>query len=113
MRDRDLGIHLLSISNGEPAFRIREMFNQVDLKYANILSEGQKFAYVAQALERKRFKQLTYDDLNPIFFETAKSKDITLARTDSLDEATINNLRSFLNAMTDGELFQVMSEVIK
>lgn len=114
MRDRDFRIHLLSISNRESAIKIREMFNQVDLKYANTLSESQKFKYVARTLERKRFKQLAYDDLNPIFFETAKSRGVTLARTDSLDEETIKNLGSFLtDAMKDGELFQVMSEVIK
>ena len=114
MRDRDFGIHLLSISYREPVFRIKEMFDQVDLKYANILSEGQKFKYVEQALERKRFKQLTYDDLNPIFLEEAKSRGVTLGRTDSLDEETIRNLGSFLtNAMKDGELIQIMEEVIK
>lgn len=114
MRDRDFGIHLLSISNRESAIRIREMFNQVDLKYGNVLSENQKFKYVARTLERKRFKQLAYDDLNPIFFETAKSRGVTLAHTDSLDEETIKNLGSFLtDAMKNGELFQIMSEVIK
>ena len=115
MRDRDFGICLLSISNRESGIRIREMFNQVDLKYANILSESQKFKYVARILERKRFKQLAYDDLNPIFFEKAKSRGVTLAHTDSLDEETIKNLGSFLtDAMKDRELFQVISnEVIK
>lgn len=114
MRDRDFRIHLLSISNRESAIKIREMFNQVDLKYANTLSENQKFKYVARTLERKRFKQLTYDDLNPIFFETAKSRGVTLAHTDSLDEETIKNLGSFLTyQMRNEELFQTMSEVIK
>ena len=113
MSNRESRIVLLAIENREPVFRIRDMFNQVDLKYANTLSESQKFKYVARTLERKRFKQLTYDDLNPVFFEIAKSRGVTLARTDSLDEETINNLGSFLNAMADGELFQVMSEVIK
>ena len=114
MTNREARIHLLAIENREPVFRIRDMFNQVDLKYANILSESQKFKYVARTLERKRFKHLIYDDLNPIFFETAKSRGVTLARTDSLDEETIKNLGSFLtNAMKDGELVQVMGEVIK
>ena len=114
MSNRESRILLLAIENREPVFRIRDMFNQVDLKYANILSEGQKFKYVARILERKRFKQLTYDDLNPIFFETAKSRGVTLARTDSLDEEAIKNLRSVLtNAMKDGELIQIMEEVIK
>lgn len=111
---RELEILLLNNKYGEPAFRITERFNQVDFKYGNVLSENQKFEYVARILERKRFKQLTYDDLNPIFFETAKSRGVTLARTDSLDEETIKNLGSFLtDAMKNGELFQVMSEVIK
>lgn len=111
---RKLEILLLNNKYGEPAFRIIERFNQVDFKYGNVLSENQKFEYVARTLERKRFKQLTYDDLNPIFFETAKSRGVTLARTDSLDEETIKNLGSFLtDAMKNGELFQVMSEVIK
>lgn len=114
MSNRESRILLLAIENRESAIRIREMFNQVDLKYANTLSEGQKFKYVARTLERKRFKQLTYDDLNPIFFETAKSRDVTLARTDSLDEETIKNLGSFLTyQMRNGELFQIMNEVIK
>lgn len=114
MTNREFGIHLLAIENREPVFRIRDMFNQVDLKYGNVISENQKFKYVARTLERKRFKQLTYDDLNPIFFETAKSRGVTLAHTDSLDEETIKNLGSFLtDAMKNGELFQVMSEVIK
>lgn len=106
MTNREFGIHLLAIENRESAIRIREMFNQVDFKYGNVLSENQKFEYVAQALERERLKQLTYDDLNPIFFETAKSRGVTLARTDSLDEETIKNLGSFLTyPMRDGELF--------
>lgn len=106
MTNREFGIHLLAIENREPVFRIRDMFNQVDFKYGNVLSENQKFEYVAQALERERLKQLTYDDLNPIFFETAKSRGVTLARTDSLDEETIKNLGSFLTyPMRDGELF--------
>ena len=89
------------------------MFNQVDLKYANMLSEGQKFLYVAQALEKERFKQLTYDDLNPIFFETAKSRGVTLAHTDRLDEETIKNLGSFLtDTMKNEELFQVEYRII-
>lgn len=114
MTNREFEIHLLAIENRESVFRIRDMFNQVDLKYGNILSENQKFKYVARTLERKRFKQLAYDDLNPIFFETAKSRGVTLARTDSLDEETIKNLGSFLtDAMKNGELFQVISEVIK
>lgn len=115
MTDRELEILLLTNKYGEPAFRITERFNQVDLKYGNVLSENQKFKYVTRTLERKRFKQLTYDDLNPIFFETAKSRGIALARTDSLDEETIKNLGSFLtDAMKDRELFQVISnEVIK
>lgn len=115
MTDRELEILLLTNKYGEPAFRITERFNQVDLKYGNVLSEDQKFEYVARTLKRKRLKQLTYDDLNPIFFETAKSRGIALARTDSLDEETIKNLGSFLtDAMKDRELFQVISnEVIK
>ena len=114
MSNRESRILLLAIENREPVFRIRDMFNQVDLKYANILSESQKFKYVARILERKRFKQLTYDDLNPIFFEIAKSRGVTLSRTDSLDEEAIKNLRSVLtNAMKDGELIQIMEEVIK
>lgn len=115
MTNRELEILLLNNKYGEPAFRITERFNQVDLKYGNVLSENQKFKYVTRTLERKRFKQLTYDDLNPIFFETAKSRGIALARTDSLDEETIKNLGSFLtDAMKDRELFQVISnEVIK
>ena len=92
---RKLEILLLNNKYGEPAFRIIERFNQVDFKYGNVLSENQKFEYIARTLERKRFKQLAYDDLNPIFFETAKSRGITLARTDSLDEETIKNLGSF------------------
>lgn len=114
MSNRESRILLLAIENRESAIRIREMFNQVDFKYGNVLSENQKFKYVARTLERKRFKQLAYDDLNPIFFETAKSRGVTLAHTDSLDEETIKNLGSFLtDAMKNGELFQVMSEVIK
>ncbi len=114
MTNREFGIHLLAIENREPVFRIIDMFNQVDLKYGNVISENQKFKYVARTLERKRFKQLAYDDLNPIFFETAKSRGVTLAHTDSLDEETIKNLGSFLtDAMKNGELFQIMSEVIK
>ena len=114
MSNRESRILLLAIENRESVFRIRDMFNQVDLKYANTLSESQKFKYVARTLERKRFKRLTYDDLNPVFFETAKSRGVTLARTDSLDEETINNLGSFVtHSMRDGELFQIMSEVIK
>lgn len=106
MSNRESRILLLAIENRESAIRIREMFNQVDFKYGNVLSENQKFEYVAQALERERLKQLTYDDLNPIFFETAKSRGVTLARTDSLDEETIKNLGSFLTyPMRDGELF--------
>lgn len=111
---RKLEIFLLNNKYREPAFRIIERFNQVDFKYGNVLSENQKFEYVARTLERKRFKQLTYDDLNPIFFETAKSRGVTLARTDSLDEETIKNLGSFLtDTMKNEELFQIMSEVIK
>lgn len=114
MTNREFEIHLLSISNREPVFRIRDMFNQVDFKYGNVLSENQKFKYVARTLERKRFKQLAYDDLNPIFFETAKSRGVTLARIDSLDEETIKNLGSFLTyQMRNEELFQTMSEAIK
>lgn len=114
MTNREFGIHLLAIENREPVFRIRDVFNQVDLKYGNVISENQKFKYVARTLERKRFKQLAYDDLNPIFFETAKSRGVALAHTDSLDEETIKNLGSFLtDAMKNGELFQIMSEVIK
>ena len=114
MTNREFEIHLLAIENREPVFRIRDMFNQVDLKYGNVISENQKFKYVARILERKRFKQLAYDDLTPIFFETAKSRGVTLARTDSLDEETIKNLGSFLTyQMRNEELFQTMSEAIK
>lgn len=113
MTNREFEIHLLAIENREPVFRIRDMFNQVDFKYGNVLSENQKFEYVAQALERERLKQLTYDDLNPIFFETAKSRGVTLARTDSLDEETIKNLGSFLtDTMKNEELFQVEYRII-
>ncbi len=97
MSIREAKIWLMFLKYEYPKDKIEELYNQVDKKYGNNLTEKQKFEYVARILERKRFKQLTYDDLNPIFFETAKSRGVTLSRTDSLDEEAIRTLRSIFN----------------
>lgn len=114
MTNREAEICLMAVANRGPMSEIREMFEQVDKDYGNTLSEKEKFKYVTEILKKEQYKRLTYDDLNPVFFEKAKSRGVAQVRADRLDEETIRTFGSFLtNLKEDGELFQFMEEVIK
>lgn len=114
MSTREAEICLMAVANRGPMSEIREIFEQVDKKYGNTLSEKEKFQYITQILKREQCKHLTYDDLNPVFFEGAKSRGVVQARTNRLDEETIRTFGFFLTNLKDStELYQFMEEVIK
>lgn len=78
MSIREARIWLMFLEYECPKDKIEELYDQVDKRYGNNLTEKQKFEYVSHILQKEKSKQSTQDDLFTVVYEGDGSKLIVI-----------------------------------
>ena len=90
MSIREARIWLMFLEYERPKDKIEELYDQVDKKYGNNLTEKQKFEYVSHILQKTKAKQSIRDDAILTFYESDKSRVIAVKRPfESFSDATL------------------------
>lgn len=90
MSIREARIWLMFLEYERPKDKIEELYDQVDKKYGNNLTEKQKFEYVSHILLKAKAKQSIRDGAILTFYEGDKSRVIALKKPfESFSDATL------------------------
>lgn len=90
MSIREARIWLMFLEYERPKDKIEELYDQVDKRYGNNLTEKQKFEYVSHILQKTKAKQSIRDDAILTFYESDKSRVIAVKRPfESFSDATL------------------------
>ena len=90
MSIREARIWLMFLEYECPKDKIEELYNQVDKKYGNNLTEKQKFEYVSHILQKTKAKRSIRDDLATVCYASDGSKALVIRRPfESFSDATL------------------------
>lgn len=90
MSIREARIWLMCLEYEHPKDKIEGLYDQVDKKYGNNLTEKQKFEYVSHILQKAKSKQSIRDDVICAFYESDKSRVIAVKKPfESFSDATL------------------------
>ena len=90
MSIREARIWLMFLEYECPKDKIEELYDQVDKRYGNNLTEKQKFEYVSHILQKTKAKQSIRDGAILTFYESDKPRVIALKKPfESFSDATL------------------------
>lgn len=90
MSFREARIWLMFLEYECPKDKIEELYDQVDKRYGNNLTEKQKFEYVSHILQKTKAKQSIRDGAILTFYEGDKARVIALKKPfESFSDATL------------------------
>lgn len=90
MSIREARIWLMFLEYECPKDKIEELYDQVDKRYGNNLTEKQKFEYVSHILQKTKAKQSIRDDLATVYYAGDGSAIAVIGRPlESFSDATL------------------------
>ena len=90
MSIREARIWLMFLEYECPKDKIEELYDQVDKRYGNNLTEKQKFEYVSHILQKTKAKLSIRDDLATVCYASDGSKALVIRNPfESFSDATL------------------------